>query len=187
MFEQLTLSYIIDFFRFLVANKRGELVRFILVTFLLSLLPYIIVSLSLWNATDIHKRGYYGDGSILTLCAGIMCSYLTMLFDFNFKKPNDKTAVRTSIVIILMLVFYVLITVLFAFCQNNFDRNKGFIVFVVSCSTILLILTFFASCYLQFIEKVTPNEVINFAEERQRIKIENKTKKPFSSQEGTAV
>jgi hypothetical protein len=168
-------------------NKTGEAVRFFIITFILSLLPYIIVAINLRNETDAHLRGFFGDGSILTLCTGIMCSYLMMLFDFNFKKPNEKAAVRTSIVILILFLIYIGIGFQFYFCQLNFNRAWGYINPVICLSGALLLFTFLVAFYLQFTEKITSIEITNFIEAQEKEKIEKKAKNTSSSQEGTAV
>lgn len=163
---------LVKFYCFLFLNKKKELISFFLITFILPLLPYLLVSYKLFNQSDSHQRAYYGDGSMLTLCAGILCSYFVILFEF--KSENQKQT--NSILNIVFVIGYVLMTFIFLECQLNFDRNWDFIHSIYIVSGILLLFTFLSAAYLNFEKNCDYKEMYDFFQERNRLKMTKKSK-----------
>lgn len=184
MFEEFSFGYARDFYKYVLIKKSWEFTLFVLVTFVLSLLPYILVSI---NMPESSERGYYGDGSILTLCSGVLCSYFTILFNFDPKILKKDFGPKTGVICLVLFIIYVLVLIQFYHCQMNFDRQWPFIWWIIGASGILLCITVFFAAYLHFHRDIQPLEIKNFAEELQRKKVEKQASVDKKGQDGVSV
>lgn len=176
-------TYFIDFYKYLFSEKKRELIIFALITFLLPVGPYIYLSLKLINDTDAHKLSFYGDGSMITLCAGIMCSYFVMLFEYS----SDEERMNNTLLNLLLLMFYVILFLVFVECQLNFDRNWCFNFKIAILSTILILATFFVASYFNFKKNFSYYEVSKYNKDTEQKSIETKAQQVSKTDDNIEV
>lgn len=180
-----TISFtnIFYWYWFLIAKRTLDLLNFLILIFIIPILPYAIVACKILNESDEHKRAFYGDGSIMILCSGILCSFFAMLFEHRNEIEKNVSKLINSVLFIL----FIIILFIFYEAQLNFARRWSDINLVIALTTVILIITLFASLYLNFRLKIDNNEVQKFIEETKRKRIEAKAKKTFKSKGGTRV
>jgi hypothetical protein len=183
MFENISISYLYNFYSYLFQKKRADFSIFFILTFIFSLLPYIIVWFSIINVNDENQRSFFGDGSIIALCSGILCSYFAILFDYKGEKEKKDNI----IINLLLILFYIFLLLVFRGCQLNFNRSWDFIDCIGILSTFVLIITMFSAMYLNFRIKINYNDVEQFIEEKQRKKFERDALKKKKSKSGIDV
>ena len=167
------LAQLCDFYKYLFANRRRELIIFIFITFLLPTGPYMYVALKLINDVEEHRKSYYGDGSMITLCAGILCAYFVMLFEFK----SEEERVDNTLMNLLLLGFYVVLFLVFAECQLNFDRSWCFNKQIFVLSSLLLLTTSLIAVYFNFKKNFDYPEVDKYLKESDQKVTENKASK----------
>jgi len=162
--EQLKLwDNIVHFFYFywyLASKRKVDLGIFLIVTFALPLAPYLWVTVSLWKAsTEQAKLSYYGDGSMLTLCAGIVCTYFVLIFDYK----DDGEKKKNILINLLLFIFYLILLYVFVMCQLypggrtwNFNWN------IIYFSGFLLFMTFISGLYFNFYRNIDFKEINDF-------------------------
>lgn len=168
MFENLSFSYLYNFYIYLFQKKKTDFSIFFIITFIFSLLPYIIVWITIIQLNDAKQKVFFGDGSIIALCSGILCSYFAILFDFKGEKEKKDNIV----IYLLLILFYIILLFVFRSCQLNFDRSWCFINGIGFLSTLVLIITMFCAMYLNFKVTIKNNDIEKFIEEKKMKKIE---------------
>lgn len=174
MNSELSLKYLCNFYKIVFLKRPWEFWLFFISTFVLSLLPYILVSFNNYDAPEYELRRYYGDGSILTLCSGILCSYYTILFDFKNIKLKDLDGAKNGVVNLVLLIIYALVVFQFFHCQMATDKPTSFILLIIFFSSILLLFTILSTAYWHFSRQIEPIEVHQFIEKGERKKLEKK-------------
>jgi hypothetical protein len=183
MLEYPSFGYLYQFYRYVLAKRKMEFAIFFSITFIFSLFPFLILWWEVHGLGDKEQRGFFGDGSILTLCSGILCSYFAILFDYK----NEKEKHLNTIVNIGLVILYFTLSYVFIKCQLNFDRNWCFITNIVMLSGFVLLLTIFCAMYLTFKEKVEFADVQKYSEEVKAKKIEKELLKKTKSKKGVSV
>lgn len=179
----ISLINIIYWYWFIITKRTLDFLNFLIVIFIFPILPYAIVAYKILNESDEHKKAFYGDGSIMILCSGILCSFIAMLFE-----NRNETEKKLSLFInLILIIFFILITFVFVDAQLNFSRSWGDINWVIGLTTGILIITLLSALYLNFRLKVEYTEVQNFIEEIKRKRIEEKASKLNKSKGGTRV
>lgn len=181
--DKFSLINILNWYWFLISKRTLDLLIFLMVIFIFPILPYGIVAFKLMNQTDEHQRSFYGDGSIMILCSGILCSFVAMLFEH---KTEDGKKINQFFNISLIIIFIIL-TVIFIDCQLNFSRDWYHIqtIFFVTSATVFI--TILATLYLNFRFKINYAEVELFVEAIKRKRIDRKAAKSRQSKGGTKV
>ena len=181
------------FYQYLFTKKPIDLIIFLLLTFLLPFVPYIWVAIELCLAqeADEHLRAFYGDGSMISLCAGILCAYFAILFDYENQEQggnNNQEQKRFNALINIGLIFLFLIFLfVFKHCQLTFYRSWSFIYQILAISGVGLIITFGAATYLNFNKKVDYAELKKFIDERQSRKTAIRANKTTKTQDGVQL
>ena len=183
MLEQWNLSYLCKFYRYILAKKRPEFFTFFIITFVLALLPYFLVWWEINSLPDDKQRSFYGDGSVIILCSGILCSYFGMLFDFK----DDQEKRWNKVYNLVLVIIYILLLFVFYKCQLNFNRTWSFISTIVIISALTLILTLLAALFLNFKQHVIYAEVIKYDNELNAKKMEKQALKQSKSKSGINV
>lgn len=183
MLEYPSFAYLIQFYRYVFAKKKMEFAIFFLITFVFSLFPFLILWWKVHGLGDKEQRGFFGDGSILALCSGILCSYFAILFDYKTEKEKHLN----TIVNIGLVLLYFSLSYAFIDCQLNFDRSWCYITDIIILSGLVLILTLFCAMYLTFKEKVDFADVQKYTDEVNAKKIEKESLKKSKSKNGTSV
>ncbi|GAA3935711.1 hypothetical protein [Hymenobacter algoricola] len=170
-------TYFFSFYQYLFASKKKEMMAFIIITFILPVVPYIWVALKLEESS---KRAFYGDGSMLTLCAGILCTYFILIFDFE-----DEDAKKRNILINLVLfLLYLFILYVFIECQLTLNRSWVFITVIEWISGVILFITFIIGTYFYFHKNAIYTEVEEFKKNRQAKKIAEKAEEVTQTTDG---
>ena len=182
MFET-NIENLRNFYCYVFEKKRLELIIFLIVNYVFSLLPIVIVSLFVFKLDDATQKGFFGDGSIISLCMGILCTYFSLLFDFKSETEKNKNI----IINLVLVIIYVLSFLFFKECQLHFSRSWPFIYTVTFISFIYLIFTFFCSLYLNFRYNVDAADLEKYVEEKKRKKIENAASSKTTSKTGVRV
>jgi small-conductance mechanosensitive channel len=179
----ITFKDIINWYWFLISRRKLDFLIFILIIFILPILPYAIVSFKLISETDEHLRTFYGDGSIMILCSGILCSFVSMLFEHR-----TETEKKINLLInLVLIIFFVIITFIFVDCQLTYLRNWRFISCIIIITSVIYLMTILAALYLNFRLKINYSEVQKFVEEIRRERIDIKAAKSKKSKGGTRV
>ncbi len=188
MKEGLNIQYLINFYSYLFAEKAKRLTVFLLTIFFASLLPYIIVAFSLDYSNSNQMKSFYGDGSILTLCTGILLSYYTVFLEFRENKGrNDDEKKNISddnrLITVSLLIVYAVVLVQFYLCQTT-ARDMIMILQVVIGSILLFLLTLIVSSYLHFREEVSFADVQSHEDKRRIQKLKRSSEKTVKTEDG---
>lgn len=181
--ETFSFRNIIYWYWFIISKHTLDFLNFILVIILFPILPYAIVSYKLMNETDEHMRSFYGDGSLMILCSGILCSFVAMLFEH--KTENEKKI--NLFINLVLIIFFIIITFIFVDAQLTFGREWEYINRIYAITSTIIIITILAALYLNFRLKINYTEVENYIEEEKRKKIERRAAKSNKSKGGTRV
>lgn len=181
MKEGLNLKYLANFYKYLYAEKGKNLAVFVLITFVTSLLPYFIVAINIDYNNNSQVKSFYGDGSILTLCTGILLSYYTVFLDFKRKKLRDFDNADNTLITVSLLIIYAIVLLQFYLCQTTNDRSFSMIIEVIFGSLILIILTIAISTYLHFKEVITYSDVHNYFEQKERNRLTKASKNSYKT------
>jgi len=186
MKEGLNIQYLLNFYEFLVFKKGKKLFIFLLIVFVSSLLPYIIVARSLDYDNQVQLKNYYGDGSILTLCSGILLSYFTVFFNSKKKKQDEERKDDDILIAIAFLIIYALVLLQFYLCQTE-NRDWTMIINVIIESTLLLLLTLGVSAFLHFREDISYLDIQKYIEEKKEKKLSKKAKDTKKTNDGVQL
>ena len=181
--ETFSFTNMFYWYWFLISKRTLDFLNFILIIFIFPILPYAIVAYKLMHETDEHARAFYGDGSIIILCSGILCSFVAMLFEH--KNENQKKI--NLFLNLIMIILFIVITLIFIDCQLTFSRSWNYINNIVGITTVILILTVLAALYLNFRLQINYVEVEKFIEDIKRKRLEDKALKSSRSRGGTRV
>lgn len=183
MFQNISTSYICNFYCYLFEKKRKEFFIFLIITFIFSLLPYIVVFSSIITMDEVNQRSFFGDGSIISLCSGILCSYFAILFEF--KSEDEK---KDNIIIYLILIlFYICLLFVFYKCQLNFNRSWEFICCIIILSAFVLIVTLFSAMYINFKSQIQYSDLEKYILEKKKKKVKKDSGNTKISKNGTQV
>ncbi|RZM14530.1 MAG: hypothetical protein EOO88_44100, partial [Pedobacter sp.] len=89
MFE-INLKEIPDFLAYLWDRKRLEMIISLTILFVLPTLPYVYISIKMLARPFNDQIGYFGDGSMISLCIGIVCTYFGRTHDFKNDGEKNK-------------------------------------------------------------------------------------------------
>ncbi len=145
MFE-MSLSETPEFLAYLWVKKRYELLTSILILFVLPTFPYIILSVEMLNRPFKDQLNYFGDGSMISLCIGIICTYFGKTHDFKTVDEKNKHKLYN---VIAVLIYFALIY-LFMECQKTSPRTQLFIWVIAGVSLVVLLFTSIFSLMLSF-------------------------------------
>ena len=179
----MNFKYLYYWYKFLYLKQRTNLCIFLIIIFVLPVLPYLIVSFKLFYFGEEQMRLFYGDGSIILLCSGILCSFISILFEHR----DEIEKKRNTLMNLGMIVFYVIITVIFIDCQLNFDRKWPFIFIIFLITSIIFLITMLVALYLNFKVNVNYNDVIKLIQESETKKIARKADTSKKSKSGIKV
>lgn len=189
----MNIHYYYNFFEFLFFRKTKDLILFFVIIFFLSLLPYIVVAINLDYSNNEQILSFYGDGSILTLCTGILLSYYTVFLYPSNKNENTQNNGDNQIsnnpydlINVLLFVIYALVLIQFYFCQTR-DRDVNMILKVFFGSILLLIFTFGVAVYLHFRDKVSFAEIQKYIDEKKEKKLSKKAKDTNKTDDGVQL
>ena len=181
--DKFSFINILNWYWFLISRRTLDFLIFMLVIFVFPILPYAIVAFKLMNQSDEHLRIFYGDGTIMILCSGILCSFVAMLFEH---KSEEGKKLNLFINISLTIIFIIL-TIIFVDSQLNFFRDWCYIQNIIIVTSVTIIITILAALYLNFRVKINYADVEQFVEEVKRKRIDRKAKKSKQSKGGTKV
>ncbi len=181
--ESLSLTSMFYWYWYLISRRTLDFLNFILVIFIFPILPYAIVAYNLMKETEAHQKAFYGDGSLMILCSGILCSFVAMLFEHK----NDTEKKLNLFINLILIILFIVITIVFMDAQMNFSRDWAYINRIITITSFILIVTVLASLYLNFRLKINYSDVESFIEEVKRKRIEKKAAKSNKSKGGTRV
>ncbi len=150
------LSYLFYFYRYLFKNQGKELLVVGVVNFLIGLAPILLVILFELKGLDGEKlRQFYGDGSMIIFCFGVLVSFLTINFaklNLRTKTTEDGNNISNNNILLLSLsiIYYISAYKIFEKAQTNFDRSWEFIYWINGISGLFLIVAFFIIVYVKF-------------------------------------
>lgn len=189
----MNINYYYNFFEFLFLRKTKDLIIFFSMIFFLSLLPYIIVAINLDYSDSKQLKSFYGDGSILTLCTGILLSYYTVFLypshkteNGNENNSNQESKNPFDLINISLIAIYGIVLLQYYFCQTN-DRDTKMIVKVIIGSFLLLIFTFGISAFLHFRDKVSFAEIQKYIEEKKEKELSQKANETKKTDDGVQL
>ena len=172
------VEYLIYFYRYLIDKEWKDLLILVGINFILGLLPIAIVWFYVMSLNDCQQRAFYGDGTVIIFCFGVLVSFTGHLFEF--KNINDNK--NRILLYIFLIPVYVIAILFFKESQLNFDRSWEFIRWVILVSTLLLVISLFVVCYLKFSMKFNYSIIHPYKEqiqlqkkEKKMIKLENKS------------
>lgn len=178
-----SLTNIFYWYWFLISKRTIDFLNFILVIFIFPILPYGIVAYKILHETSEHKKAFYGDGSLMILCSGILCSFVAMLFEH--KTESEKKL--NSLINLVLIMLFIIITFVFVDAQMTFERDWSYIFKIVGFTSVIIVITVLSALYLNFRLKINYAEVEKFIEEIKKKRIEQKAAKSNKSKGGTRV
>ena len=149
------------FFSYLWSEKRMDFLTHIIILFVLPTLPYIILTVEILQMSNEAQIGFFGDGSMISLCIGIICTYFWKTHDF---KEGAKQ--RHRFFNVVAIIIYIILLAIFMDCQISTPRSVGHICLILAISLVVLIITFIISLVLTF------ENYVEFEEFKQKIRLE---------------
>ncbi len=145
MFD-IQLNEIPIFLSYLWAKKRLDLLVHLIILFILPTLPYIYISIKILYKSFDTQISYFGDGSIISLCIGIICAYFGRTHDYQ----NDGQKSKHRFFNVFAVILYITLLLFFIECQLTSPRSLCFIYGIVALSFIVLLFTVLGSLILTF-------------------------------------
>ena len=176
-------DYYYSYYELLIKEKTTEFFAFVLINFVFPLLPYVFIAIEMFFYADTQRKNYYGDGSIILFCSGILCTYFAILLE------NKKSKVKewNPLIILGLILFYVITFFIFYKCQMNFSRSWCFIIIILLFSLIALIFTFIAATHLNFRSEYPYEKVKEYMLNKRKDSISEKANNIDKTDDGVAL
>lgn len=151
-------SYLYYFYHYLFKMRSKELLVVGTINFLLGLLPILLVIIFEINELpDSKKVQFYGDGSMIIFCFGVLVSFVSFNFsniinkiselEFN-NKQNNKL-----LLFALCFVYYFISYKIFEKAQLNFSRTWYFIYWINGISFVFIVFAYFLVIYMRYTDE----------------------------------
>jgi Na+-transporting methylmalonyl-CoA/oxaloacetate decarboxylase gamma subunit len=182
------ISYLYYFYHYLFKRQIKEVLVFGTINFLLGLFPILLVIIFEINGRpDCEKVQFYGDGSMIIFCFGVLVSFVT----FNISTLiGEKTEVESinainnkRMLIAFSLIYYLISYKIFEKAQINFARTWEFIYWINGMSYVFIVIAFLLVVYMTYSDKynysvIQPYKEEVIAEEKAKKAVKkNKSKK----------
>jgi hypothetical protein len=149
------ITYLYYFYHFLIKKKSKELLVVGTINFLLGLFPILLVIMFEINSLpDFKKVQFYGDGSMIIFCFGVLVSFISFNFsnilgkisEIEFtNKQNNKLLLSA-----LCIMYYFISYKIFEKAQLNFSRTWEFIYWINGTSFIFIFIAFLLVIYMRY-------------------------------------
>jgi hypothetical protein len=153
-----SISFLYYFYHYLFNKRSKDLLVISCMNFILGLLPILIVIFFEINGLDDSKKiQFYGDGSMIIFCFGVLVSFVSFNFpnvigkiseiEFN-NKHNNKL-----LLFALCFIYYLIAYKLFEKAQLNFSRTWEFIYWINGISFIFIFIAFLLVIFMKYSEE----------------------------------
>lgn len=146
---------------------------FVLISFGLSLLPYICVSIYIiFDTENKRSSAYFGDGSVIILSSAIACNYFTSIFLIR----NNEEEKTNQFIGSFLVILYAISLWLFHVCQTN-TRSLSFNVIIIIISSLYLVVAFHLAIYDKYLRTILYTDEANANYKEWEVECEEKSKK----------
>lgn len=173
MFEMQLTEFPV-FFSYLWAKKRMDMFTHLIISFILPTLPYIFISWKVLQRPLQDQISFFGDGSMISLCIGIICVYFWKTHDFK----NDRQKSQHKLFNVLAVIIYIILIVVFMECQLSTPRSIPFIITILIVSILVMMITILISLIITFDDYP---DFQNYKESISLKKAESNTQSPAKS------
>lgn len=184
--------YLMYFYRYLFCKRGKEVLLVIVFNFIIGLLPILmLIFFELDDFTSEQKLQFYGDGSLIIFCFGVLMSFVNFNFNFLLNKNEieiKNISVNKALLFCFCLLYYFFSYKLFERAQLNFAKDWCFVISLNAVSFFFLIIAFFFVLYMKFADEIDYAIVNPFREEIIRKKqVANASKKEETKTENGKV